>query len=183
MPVVIGEAAGGARRLAASRGRRLSRRRDPPADRAGRHRAAAALVQRGASRRRDRPPRRHRPHPHPPQHMSAIFVTATGTDIGKTFVAAGLIRHWRAAGRTRRGVEAGGDRLRSRRRRGERSRRAARRARPPGHASRNRAHRALAFCRAAVARHGGAAREPRHRFRRAGGFLARRRSRAPKARC
>jgi dethiobiotin synthetase len=32
--------------------------------------------------------------------MSAIFVTATGTDIGKTFVAAGLIRHWRAAGQT-----------------------------------------------------------------------------------
>jgi len=32
--------------------------------------------------------------------MSAIFITATGTDIGKTFVAAGLIRHWRAAGRT-----------------------------------------------------------------------------------
>jgi dethiobiotin synthetase len=32
--------------------------------------------------------------------MSAIFVTATGTDIGKTFVAAGLIRHWRGAGRT-----------------------------------------------------------------------------------
>jgi dethiobiotin synthetase len=31
--------------------------------------------------------------------MSAIFVTATGTDIGKTFVAAGLIRHWRAQGR------------------------------------------------------------------------------------
>jgi dethiobiotin synthetase len=31
--------------------------------------------------------------------MSAIFVTATGTDIGKTFVAAGLIRLWRAAGR------------------------------------------------------------------------------------
>jgi dethiobiotin synthetase len=31
--------------------------------------------------------------------MSAIFITATGTDIGKTFVAAGLIRHWRAAGR------------------------------------------------------------------------------------
>ncbi len=30
--------------------------------------------------------------------MTAIFVTATGTDIGKTFVAAGLIRHWRAAG-------------------------------------------------------------------------------------
>jgi dethiobiotin synthetase len=32
--------------------------------------------------------------------MSAIFITATGTDIGKTFVAAGLIRHWRGAGRT-----------------------------------------------------------------------------------
>jgi len=32
--------------------------------------------------------------------MSAIFITATGTDIGKTFVTAGLIRHWRAAGRT-----------------------------------------------------------------------------------
>jgi dethiobiotin synthetase len=31
--------------------------------------------------------------------MTTIFITATGTDIGKTFVAAGLIRHWRAAGR------------------------------------------------------------------------------------
>jgi dethiobiotin synthetase len=31
--------------------------------------------------------------------MTAIFVTATGTDIGKTFVAAGLIRHLRAGGR------------------------------------------------------------------------------------
>jgi dethiobiotin synthetase len=31
--------------------------------------------------------------------MTAIFITATGTDIGKTFVAAGLIRHGRAAGR------------------------------------------------------------------------------------
>jgi dethiobiotin synthetase len=30
--------------------------------------------------------------------MSAIFITATGTDIGKTFIAAGLIRHFRAAG-------------------------------------------------------------------------------------
>ena len=27
--------------------------------------------------------------------MTAIFVTATGTDIGKTFVTAGLIRHYR----------------------------------------------------------------------------------------
>jgi dethiobiotin synthetase len=31
--------------------------------------------------------------------MSAIFITATGTDIGKTFVAVGLIRYLRTAGR------------------------------------------------------------------------------------
>jgi dethiobiotin synthetase len=31
--------------------------------------------------------------------MTALFVTATGTDIGKTFVSAGLIRHIRAAGK------------------------------------------------------------------------------------
>ena len=30
--------------------------------------------------------------------MSALFVTATGTDIGKTWIAAGLIRHLRATG-------------------------------------------------------------------------------------
>ncbi len=30
--------------------------------------------------------------------MVAYFVTATGTDIGKTFVSACLLRHWRAAG-------------------------------------------------------------------------------------
>ena len=30
--------------------------------------------------------------------MTAIFVTATGTEIGKTFVTAGLIRHYRKAG-------------------------------------------------------------------------------------
>lgn len=35
--------------------------------------------------------------------MTAFFVTGTGTDVGKTFVTAGLIRHWR---RTRRAVEA-----------------------------------------------------------------------------
>ena len=39
--------------------------------------------------------------------MTAIFVTATGTDIGKTFVTAGLIRHWRAAGRSGRRAQAG----------------------------------------------------------------------------
>jgi dethiobiotin synthetase len=32
--------------------------------------------------------------------MTALFVTATGTDIGKTFVTAGLIRHIRATGRS-----------------------------------------------------------------------------------
>ena len=31
--------------------------------------------------------------------MRAIFVTGTGTDVGKTFLSAALIRHWRAAGR------------------------------------------------------------------------------------
>jgi dethiobiotin synthetase len=31
--------------------------------------------------------------------MAAYFVTSTGTDIGKTFVTAGLIRYFRAAGR------------------------------------------------------------------------------------
>jgi dethiobiotin synthetase len=31
--------------------------------------------------------------------MTAAFVTATGTDIGKTFVMAGLIRHFRGSGR------------------------------------------------------------------------------------
>jgi dethiobiotin synthetase len=31
--------------------------------------------------------------------VTAVFVTSTGTDIGKTFVAVGLIRHLRAAGR------------------------------------------------------------------------------------
>ena len=32
--------------------------------------------------------------------MTAIFITATGTDVGKTFVAAALIRHLRQMGRT-----------------------------------------------------------------------------------
>ena len=30
--------------------------------------------------------------------MPAVFISGTGTDIGKTFIAAALIRHWRAAG-------------------------------------------------------------------------------------
>ncbi len=32
--------------------------------------------------------------------MPAVFITSTGTDIGKTFVTAGLIRHFRAVGRS-----------------------------------------------------------------------------------
>jgi dethiobiotin synthetase len=32
--------------------------------------------------------------------MTATFVTGTGTDVGKTFVTVGLIRHLRASGRT-----------------------------------------------------------------------------------
>ncbi len=32
--------------------------------------------------------------------MTAIFITATGTDVGKTFVAASLIGHFRQMGRT-----------------------------------------------------------------------------------
>jgi dethiobiotin synthetase len=30
--------------------------------------------------------------------VTAIFVTGSGTDVGKTFLSAALIRHWRAAG-------------------------------------------------------------------------------------
>jgi dethiobiotin synthetase len=30
--------------------------------------------------------------------VTAIFVSGTGTDVGKTFLSAALIRHWRAAG-------------------------------------------------------------------------------------
>ena len=32
--------------------------------------------------------------------MTAIFITGTGTDVGKTFVAASLIRHLRQIGRS-----------------------------------------------------------------------------------
>jgi len=37
--------------------------------------------------------------------MSAIFVTSTGTDIGKTFVTAGLIRHLRGTGQPVEGLK------------------------------------------------------------------------------
>jgi len=32
--------------------------------------------------------------------MTAIFITGTGTDVGKTFVTAGLVRHFRGTGHT-----------------------------------------------------------------------------------
>lgn len=37
--------------------------------------------------------------------MTTAFITATGTDIGKTFVTAGLVRHIRGAGRTAEAVK------------------------------------------------------------------------------
>ena len=37
--------------------------------------------------------------------MSTVFITSTGTDIGKTFVTAGLIRHLRARGRAVRALK------------------------------------------------------------------------------
>ena len=58
VPVVIGEEERRARGFAPAGGRRLPRRRHPPADRAGRHRAAAPHLHRAASRRGDRAPRR-----------------------------------------------------------------------------------------------------------------------------
>ena len=43
--------------------------------------------------------------------MTAFFVTATGTDIGKTFVTTGLIRHMQATGRPVDGGQAGRQRI------------------------------------------------------------------------
>ena len=37
--------------------------------------------------------------------MPGLFVTATGTDIGKTYVTAALVRRWRAAGRSARALK------------------------------------------------------------------------------
>jgi len=82
--VVIGEAKR-RYRLAASRSRRLSRRRNPPptvpeGTRGLRFFSAVHLMPRSRASR-------HRPHPHPAQHMTAIFITATYRH-RKTFVAA-----------------------------------------------------------------------------------------------
>ena len=64
-----------------------------------RHRAATFCLHGATPRHRDRAACRHRAHPCAgTRHVSAIFVTATGTDVGKTFVAASLIRHLRQPG-------------------------------------------------------------------------------------
>ena len=106
--------------------------------------------------------------------MSAFFVTATGTDIGKTFVTAALIHELRRRGRevaALKPVVSGFD--------GAARRRAIPACCLPRSAScRQRgaldAHRALALPRAAVARHGGGARGPSDRFRGAGRAFAQR---------
>ncbi len=107
------------------------------------------------------------------RRMSALFLTATGTDIGKTFVAAGLIHALRRRGRERRGAEAGGQRLRGMERADERSGTPARGARPAGERRGDRAHLAVALPRrrsppTMAARGEGQTR----RFRRAGRVLA-----------
>ena len=73
--------------------------RDPPADGAGRHRASALRVLGVASGRRDRAPRGgpSRGRSRAARAMPGLFVTATGTDVGKTYVTAGLIRAGRRA--------------------------------------------------------------------------------------
>ncbi len=78
---------------------RLSRCRDPAADGPGGLCPASLRVFRRASRRRCSPARRRRGTPRSSRAglagsiiVPALFITATGTDIGKTFVTTGLIR-------------------------------------------------------------------------------------------
>jgi dCTP deaminase len=87
--------------------------------------------------------------------MGAQFITGTGTDIGKTWLACALLRHWRA-GPAPRGAQAGALRLRSR----------APRPAMPGRCWRRWAGRSMrarwtpsrpGVCGAAVAGHGGGA--------------------------
>src|SRR5262249_53738796 len=98
---------GCARRIRPSRGERISRHRHPAADGADGHRAPAPYIHRAASGRGDRTACRPRAHAHPCalrarrdlRAMSAVFVTATGTDIGKTVITSGVIRWLRGTGR------------------------------------------------------------------------------------
>src|SRR5450759_2627865 len=72
---------------------------EPQACGAGRHRTPAAHLHRATSRRSDRAARGARARQNiGALNVSAYFVTSTGTDIGKTFVTAGLIRYLREAG-------------------------------------------------------------------------------------
>ena len=83
-----------------ARGRRLPGRGDPAAHRSARHGAAADRVHRLASRRRGGAPCRPGARACDEDGgMSGLFLTGTGTDIGKTFVAVGLIRELRRRGR------------------------------------------------------------------------------------
>src|SRR5262249_61757285 len=95
---------GGAGGLATIGGGRLSGYGDPGADGAGRHCAAALHLHGRSSRQRDRAACRAGAQSGPAvgrerRAVTAVFVTGTGTDVGKTFLSAALIRHWRAAGR------------------------------------------------------------------------------------
>ena len=99
VPVIVGEADAA---LAASEmleDRRLPGRRHPAADRTRRHGAAALCFHGAASGSRDRAPCGNRANArYRAPFVSAIFITATGTDVGKTYVAASLIRHLRQLG-------------------------------------------------------------------------------------
>src|SRR5262249_21918620 len=86
--------------VADARTGRLPRGRHQAADGAGRYSAPAPHLQRRAFGRGRGASRGPRTHQRPGDGaVTAAFVTATGTDVGKTFVTAGLIRHFRTAGR------------------------------------------------------------------------------------
>ena len=73
--------------------RRLYGRRNPPADGARGHCAPAPDIHSAAPGRRHRATRRYRSRQAVGLAVAAYFVTSTGTDIGKTFVTAALIRY------------------------------------------------------------------------------------------
>ena len=99
-------AGGGACRVGGLGRRGLPRHRDPAADRADRHRPPALRIRRDARRCRRRtargdaawPARRRGNAVARARAVPGLFITATGTDIGKTYVTAGLLRAGRRAG-------------------------------------------------------------------------------------